>query len=434
MIPTLRNQSIVRASAPNPQSPMQNAAKPSRDHPEQTNVANDRFRWSDATRLFVQGIPLDVQTSHPPAYEAEIHTLRQAIRGGHDFSVGPDGIDVLPSDPGKPGLFHSRSGGTTGPAKAIRRSHRSWIASFEISRNRFNLSARDVYGVLSLPSHSLALFAIVEAAHLDADLHLLAELRPRAQVAQLARAGATVLYATPTQLRLLCDAGGQIPSLRQILSGGGRMPQGLRSRLAALCPQATVTEFYGTSETSFIAWGDGTGPDGAVGKAYPGVEIDIRNPVDGTGELWVRSPYLFDGYAEGHSSDTRWHDGFVTVGELGRIDNAGHVFVAGRHSRMVTIAGQNVFPEDIEVLLQSRPDIPHCAVMPLPDDLRGTVLVAVIAGQPDAGQAQEVIAQCRAAFGPLAAPRQVIALPDFPLLASGKPDLRAIAALVEDRT
>jgi long-chain acyl-CoA synthetase len=397
-------------------------------------MTRDRFRWSDATQLFVQGHPIGGAPSQAPALAREIRALRNAILGGRDFSVGPDGIGVLPQSPAAAGVFHSRSGGTTGAAKAIRRSHSSWIASFDIARDHFDLSARDVYGVLSLPSHSLALFAIVEAAHLGADLHLLAGLHPRAQVAQLVQAGATVLYATPTQLRLLCDAGGEIPSLRQILCGGGRMPQGLRSRLAALCPQARLTEFYGTSETSFIAWGDGTGPDGAVGKAYPGVDIDIRNPVDDTGEIWVRSPYLFDGYAEGHSSDTRWDDGFLTVGELGRLDAAGHVFVAGRHSRMVTIAGQNVFPEDIEVLLQSRPDIPHCAVMPLPDDLRGTVLVAVIAGQPDAGQAQEVIARCRAAFGPLAAPRQVIALPDFPLLASGKPDLRTIAALLEART
>ncbi len=396
-------------------------------------MTNDRFRWSEETRLYVGGQRANAGTTGITAPTQYIHDLQHAILHGQDFSIGPDGIARLPQATAAPGVFHSRSGGTTGAAKAIRRSHRSWTASFEISRARFDLSARDVYGVLSQPTHSLALFAIVEAAHLGADLHLLAGLHPRAQVAQLTQAGATVLYATPTQLRLLCDAQGAIPSLRHILCGGGRMPQGLRGRLETLCPQATVTEFYGTSETSFIAWGDGTGPDGSVGKAYPGVEIDIRNPVDGTGEIWVRSPYLFDGYAEGHSSETRWDDRFVTVGELGRIDDAGHVFVAGRLSRMVTIAGQNVFPEDIEVLLQGRPDIRHCAVMPLPDDLRGTVLVAVIGGHHDATQAQELIALCRRAFGTLAAPRQVIALPDFPLLTSGKPDLRAIAALLKAR-
>ncbi len=412
---------------------MQNAAKPSNDHPRHESVANDRFRWSSATRLCVHGQTINAEISSTTAATDCIHDLRNAILNGRDFSIGPDGIARLPQAPAAPGVSHSSSGGTTGAAKAIRRSHRSWIASFDIARDHFDLSEGDVYAVLSLPTHSLALFAVVEAAHLGADLHLLAGLHPRAQVAQLARAGTTVLYATPTQLRLLCDAGGEIPSLRQILCGGGRMPKGLRARLATLCPLACVIEFYGTSETSFIAWGDGSGPDGSVGKAYPGVEIEIRKPVGDTGEIWLRSPYLFDGYAEGQSSETRWEDGFATVGELGRIDPAGHIFVAGRHSRMVTIAGQNVFPEDIETLLQSSPDIPHCAVMPLPDDLRGTVLVAVIAGQPDAGQAQELIALCRTVFGTLAAPRQVISLPDFPLLPSGKPDLRTIAALLEAR-
>lgn len=393
-------------------------------------MSQERFVWSESTRLFVQGRRA-VELPDAAASVTEILALRHAIQSGSDFSVGAGGVGLLAQGFSATGMLHSRSGGTTGTAKAISRSHRSWIASFEIGRRHLGLSGADVYGVLSVPAHSLALYAIVEAAHLGADLHLLAGLRPRQQVVQLEKAGATVLYATPTQLRLLCDAGGAIPSLRHILCGGGRMPDGLRSRLAELCQQAVVTEFYGTSETSFIAWGDGTGPEGSVGTAYPGVEIEIRNPVQNLGEIWVRSPYLFDCYADGHSPKTRWKDGFVTVGEIGRIDSTGHVFVAGRQNRMVTIAGQNVFPEDIEALLQSLPGIPHCAVMPVPDDLRGTVLVAVIAGPDDAGKAQHLLDLCRAAFGPLAAPRRVISLQDFPLLPSGKPDLRSIASLLE---
>lgn len=391
-----------------------------------------RFGWHAATRLYVQGRLCAPGVPGATGLEKDVLALRQAISGGHDFATGAAGVTVSARADSAAGQFHSRSGGTTGAAKAIRRSHRSWIASFEIARQHLGLGAQDVYAVLSAPVHSLALYAIAEAAHLGADLHLLAGLRPRQQAMQIAGSGGTVLYATPTQLQLLCDAGKALPSLRQILCGGGRMPEGLPTRLAALCPQAVVTEFYGTSETSFIAWGDGSGPAGSVGRAYPGVEIDIRNPVDGLGEIWVRSPYLFDGYAEGHSPETRWDNGFVTVGEVGRQDSQGFLFVAGRQNRMVCIAGQNVFPEDIEALLQSHPGTAHCAVMPVPDPLRGTVLVAVVAGKANASRQQDLLDLCRAHFGPLAAPRRVISLPDYPLLPSGKPDLRAIAKRLED--
>jgi len=362
----------------------------------------------------------------------DLCVLRDAIRRGCAFSVGPAGVDIDPA--GRKDCFCSRSSGTTGAAKSIRRSHASWIASFEVNRVKLGLTASDRYGVLGGPSHSLALYAIVEGAHLGADIYDVAGLRPGRQAKILADASATILYATPTQLRLLCQTNIKLPALRHILCGGGRLPEGLRQRVAALCPQATLREFYGAAETSFIAWGDGGGPAGTVGQAYPGVELRI-GPSDGPyGEIWVRSPYLFKDYAEGSSPDTRWSDGFVAVGEMGRLDADGFLTVAGRRNRMVTIADQNVFPEDIETLLLADPAVVHCAVIPQPDTRRGTILVAVIAGPVDLHTRERLLGECRATFGPLAAPKHIYGMADFPLTVSGKPDLVEIARRVSDDT
>ncbi|MDS9470072.1 AMP-binding protein [Paracoccus sp. MBLB3053] len=379
------------------------------------------FQWSPNARLNVAGRWLDEGDDAVTALERDLADLRSAIRSGQEFTIGPTGIQIVV--PGKRGYFRSLSSGTTGAAKSIRRSHTSWIASFEVNRAFLGLGPSDRYGMLGMPAHSLTLYAISEAAHLGANLHCLGGLRPRRQAQLLADAAVTVLYATPTQLRLICETQVLLPDLRHILCGGGRLPPGLRARIAALCPHAVMREFYGAAETSFIAWGDGSGPENAVGRAYPGVELRIGSK----GEIWVRSPYLFDGYAEGDSPDTKWSDGYVTVGEMGALDADGFLTVSGRQNRMVTIADQNVFPEDIESLLLSDPAITHCAVIPRPDPSRLVSLVAVIAGRSDPELRDQMLGVCREAFGPLAAPRQVIELADFPVTPSGKPDLREIA-------
>jgi long-chain acyl-CoA synthetase len=91
---------------------------------------------------------------------------------------------------------------------------------------------------------------------------------------------------------------------------------------------------------------------------------------------------------------------------------------------MVTVADQNVFPEEIETLLASLPGITRAAVLPVPDAKRGAVLVAVLQG--DAHSEAEILATLRKALGPLKSPRALIWRDDWPTLPSGKTDLRAL--------
>lgn len=341
--------------------------------------------------------------------------------------MGPGGMTPLPA--GEPGFFRSATGGTTGPAKAIRRSHHSWIASFAVNAGVLALTPQDSYGVLGPAEHSLSLYAMAEAAYLGADIHAVAGLGARSQVQALA--GASVVYATPTQLRLLVATGAVLPDPRHVLCGGGRLGADLRAAVAAMCPAAEVREFYGAAETSFIAWGDGTGPEGSVGRAYPGVSLRIDADVGQVGDIWVKSPYLAEGYVTEDTTPLNRVDGYVSLGELGRIDADGYLTVLGRRNRMVTIADQNVFPEAIEEHCLAHPGVDFCAVVPVPDRLRGQVLVAAIgaaAGRcPGPELAETLRVACRDAFGALAAPRRIEILDDFPLTAAGKPDYVCIA-------
>ncbi len=337
--------------------------------------------------------------------------LAAALGGafGGPFRIGGVG-DLLAG----PGAFETLTSGSSGQPRRIVRSMASWTASFSVNAALFGIGPGVRVGVLGRLVHSLSLYAAVEAGHLGAELHMLAALRPDRQRRALAARAIEVLYATPAQLRLMVEAGGPSLGLRLVVVGGSKLDQTLRAGVLAMAPGAVVREFYGAAEASFITLSGPDCPDGSVGRPYPGVEIAVD-----AGEIWVRSPYLFQGYAGGDPGSARWQDGWLSVGEMGRLD-AGFLYIHGRAGRMVTVADQNVFPEEIEAFLQGIAGIVRAAVLARPDALRGVHLVAVIAGT---AAESAVLAACRAQFGALKAPRAVHYVQDWPVLASGKTDL-----------
>ncbi|MFD1809412.1 AMP-binding protein [Gemmobacter lanyuensis] len=217
--------------------------------------------------------------------------------------------------------------------------------------------------VLGQLVHSLALYGAVEALHLGATLHLLDGVRPDRQARALAERRIALVYATPAQMRALVAAGVDWPDLRQVIIGGAKLDPALRAELQTRSP-AQVVEFYGAAETSFISLSDAATPPDSVGRPYPGVEIEDRD-----GLLWVRSPYLAQGYA-GVPGSALWQDGWVCPGEIGHLAE-GYLYLTGRAGRRVKIADQTVQPEEIEALILSLPGVQAAAVLPQPDARRG---------------------------------------------------------------
>ena len=373
----------------------------------------DRFRWHPKARLFdgagCECLPTSLGNPVAPDSPAGL----ASVIGLPAFRIGA----TEPRAPiqGAEPAFATLTSGSTGQPRRIRRTQRSWIASFAVNR-RFGIGPGARVAVLGRLVHSLALYGAVEGLHLGAEVHLLAGLRPDRQAAALAARGVDTLYATPAQLRGLTGA---LPDLRLILVGGSKLDARLRADLAVLAPGAELREFYGAAEASFITLADGQTPEGSVGRAYPGVELALRE-----GEVWVKSPYLFDGYGA-DTGTAQWDAGWLSVGEMGWLQD-GFLYLSGRKGRMVTVADQNVFPEEIEALMQTLPGITRAAVLPLADAARGHVLQAVAMGDP--AQEAAILGALRAALGPLKAPRRIVWRSDWPTLASGKTDLRAVEA------
>jgi acyl-CoA synthetase (AMP-forming)/AMP-acid ligase II len=227
-----------------------------------------------------------------------------------------------------------------------------------------------------------------------------------------------------------------ITAVRLILISGARWPRSRTDALQALLPQARIIEFYGASETSFIAWTESQAdlPDVMVGTPFKTVELDIRgastdNP---DGLIYVRSPMLFMDYVGQHNdpsaalSDGDW----VCVRDLGHIDAQGRLWVAGRQSRMLVTQAKKLFPEELEAVLEAHPAIARASVHGLPDTLRGVQVVALLQwvdGSAPRPGAQDLSQWCRQHLETYKIPRHYWCCADWQYTASGKTDHLALA-------
>lgn len=395
----------------------------------------DRFLWHPAASLFgPDGVAVAVPSLAPDAVIADApsaHAIAQAMaRAGQGLPFRIGALDQPAPQAGAVPVFETLTSGSSGQPRRIRRSQQSWTRGFAINAGLFGIGPGSRVAVLGRPVHSLSLYGAVEGLHLGAEVHLLDGLRPDRQRAALAARRIDVLYATPAQLRLMAEAAGPELPLRLVLSGGAKLDLPLRAALNAMAPQAVIREFYGAAEASFVTLSDPSLPAASVGAAYPGVFIDIRSPAGaplpegGLGEVWVQSPYLFDGYGDGQVGPAVWEDGWLSVGEMGWMER-GALYLAGRAGRMVTVADHNIFPEEVEVFLMAQVGIRRVAALPRPDGMRGSVLVAVAMGDP--AQEEAILKAARQTLGPLKAPRAILWRSDWPELPSGKPDLTRIA-------
>nr|WP_281493673.1 AMP-binding protein [Ancylobacter koreensis] len=358
-------------------------------------------------------------------------------------------LDALPEVPPAPfaeppapeaPFYVGFTSGSTGLPKGYRRNHRSWIDSFAVSAAEFGVSDADVVLAPGGLAASLHLYGVVHALHIGARAVMMRQFHPRRALRLIGRHGVSALYATPTQLQMLVEAGTgeSFPSLRMLMISGAKWRPETRAAVEALFPNARIAEFYGASELSFVAIAhpDERVPAGAVGRAARGVTLRIRDaagrdlPVGEAGAIWVGSSMLFDEYACGSAPETRRADGFLTIGDHGRLDEAGFLYLHGRERRMLVTSGLNVYPEEVEAVLAGLCGIEEAAVFGVPDPLRGVELVAVLRGRYDEPALR---AACRAVLPAAKIPRRFLALDDWPRTAGGKADLRALEAIVHER-
>jgi acyl-CoA synthetase (AMP-forming)/AMP-acid ligase II len=182
---------------------------------------------------------------------------------------------------------------------------------------------------------------------------------------------------------------------------------------------------------------------GACGTFLPGWEAKIVDPETGKncgvgeiGELWVRGPFLMEGYYGRPRSQVFEPDGWWRTGDLGSLDAGGFFYFKARRGDMIKTAGANVAPREVEAVLGDLIGGLQCFVIGLPDAERGQVVAAVVVSDDDGGPDEAALKrQLARRLSSYKIPRRIVRLgqADVPFLSSGKLDTRRLAALVRER-
>ena len=341
--------------------------------------------------------------------------------------------------------------GSTGLPKGFCRHHRSWIESLRVCVDTFGPAAAMRVLAPGRTSHSLFLFGMVQGLWSGAGVRVQQRFSAARSLQTLARDQAACLVAVPSQLLLMLALAARramppIEATRLVLISGARWMRERTPELRRLFPRARIVEFYGASETSFMAWAeaDENLPANTVGRPFSNVEIDIRGAAapGEPGLIFVRSPMVFidyvglgaagEGQGGGHDITAAIRDGdWLSVRDMGHLDGDGLLHLAGRQQRMLVTQGKNLFPEEVESVLSAHPRVDAVSVLGVPDPLRGTAVVAVV--QPASGvrfDAQELAAWCRDRLEPYKIPRRFWLCLSWPQTPSGKTDHARLALAV----
>ncbi len=335
--------------------------------------------------------------------------------------------------------------GSTGVPKGFRRTHASWLASFETSDVEFDIGTHDCVLAAGSLIHSLHLYAVVHALYAGAKTMFAAQFQPALLADLIKRENISVIYGTPTQLDMIAKTGveNDFCSINRVLVSGDALNPLTRKRIKNAFSNAQIDTFYGASELSFISIAKERDhlPEGCAGHAAHGVTITIRDAQgklcsqEQEGFVCVSSPLIFSRYANQKDDRLLRFEDAVSVGDRGFLDAQNNLFLTGRFERLLIVAGRNIAPEGLEKTLLFHPLILEAAIIPLRDRNRGQRLAAVIKYENDADLTRDdIMNHMRLHHAEYEVPRYYFECLDWPYLSSGKTDFHHITQQIEQKT
>ncbi|MPQ98690.1 AMP-binding protein [Modestobacter sp. I12A-02628] len=240
----------------------------------------------------------------------------------------------------------------------------------------------------------------------------------------------TTTFCVPTHLqRLIARDDVDWSSFRVLAHAGAPCPEPVKRAVLAALPAGSVWEFYGSTEVQFTVCSpaDWQAHPGSVGRARPGRRLET----DERGQLWCAVPRWarFEYWRAPEKTAAAWRGDRVTVGDLGRVDPDGLVWLDGRREDLVISGGVNVYPAEVEAVLDAHPGVVESAVVGVPDDDWGQRVVAAYVGDADPA---ELAAWARERLTAAKRPKSLHPVGELPRTSTGKVrrlDLPAVLGL-----
>ncbi len=251
----------------------------------------------------------------------------------------------------------------------------------------------------------------------------------------------TTTFMAPSVLTRLLDHPAtqteHFGALRLLVHAGSPCPPALKRRALGRVNPGVLWEFYGSTEGQFTVCSpeEWLARPGTVGRARPGRTLDV----DDDGTIWCLAPDFagFSYWGDAVKTEAAWRSGSFTVGDLGRLDDDGYLFLDGRRDDLIITGGVNVYPAEVESVLAEVEGVGELAVFGLPDERWGQRVCVALVSPSGAvpGSEDRLIEAVRAhAEGRLAAykrPKQYVVVEELPRTSTGKLQRKLIRDRIE---
>ena len=327
--------------------------------------------------------------------------------------------------------------GTTGTPKGAMLTHRNLTANQDqVSQTRMAITEDDVVLAVLPLFHIYALNVGLGASiHAGASVLLVERFDPVGTLDLVGRHGATVVLGAPPMYIAWLNTADvdevDFGKVRFAVSGAAPLPAPVLRRFEEEF-KIPIWEGYGLTEASPAvtsnAMGEHPRPN-SVGRPLPGIEVRIVDADDRVaeagdpGEVHVRGDNVFQGYwPEGRAgTDVVTRDGWLRTGDVGYLDGDNNLYLVDRRRDLVIVSGFNVYPREVELVLERHPKVTACAVVGVPHPYTGEAVKAFVV--PGAGHElteEELVAWCRRSLARFKCPEIIEFVRELPYSTTGK--------------